>query len=67
MNSEPKDLKFNKDMNNFLNCVELDLVRSLVTNKFINLVSNISQESNAKNVFYQLVLMNDAVKSALKV
>ena len=54
-------------MNNFVNCTELDLVKSLVTKKFINLVCNISQESNAKNVFYQLVQMNDAVKSALKV
>lgn len=58
-----------EDMNEFISCIELETVRSLVSKKFINLVCkcNQSQVSDATTVLQQLVLMNEAVKSAMKV
>ena len=67
MNSQTQQFTSNEDMNDFLSCIELESVRSLVTNKFINLVCNQSQVSDATTVLHQLILMNEAVKSAIKV
>ena len=67
MNAQTQQFTSNEDMNEFLFCIELETVKSLVTNKFINLVCNQSQVSDATTVLHQLILMNEAVKSAIKV
>ena len=67
MNTQTKEFTSNKDMDEFISSIELESVRSLVTDKFINLVCNQSQASNATIVLHQLILLNESVKSAIKV
>ena len=65
MNTQTKEFTSNKDMDEFISSIELESVRSLATDKFINLVCNQSQASNATTVLHQLILINESMKSAI--
>ena len=67
MNTQTKEFTSNKDIGEFISSIELISVRSVVTNKFINLDCNQSQASNATTVLHQLILLNESVKSVIKV
>lgn len=64
-----QSIEFTSDkvMNEYLSCIQLNNVRSLVTNDFVNFVCEQSKESNARPLLYQLKLLEEAVKSAIKV